>query len=198
VSRIRSEAEEFLQNFTVDLYHYETHGRFGRLPGKWSAGLPPEAERILKSSDQWREFEEELLAVANHQAAQNALSLMQVTHQPAVPVLNGRQVDMNTVNCDVALKKQNCDKPTPAVGVRHEPAAASDAAPRPGQAGLQHESLVSAVKRIFGGTGNPTLASFYGPLGVKNSEFVAWTKQDHKHCGKKKRELLNQAAGKLE
>jgi len=66
-------------------------------------------------------------------------------------------------------------------------------APAPGQAAARREK----VKRSFGCEGKPPFVKFYKPLKVSNSEFHAWIREDHKHCGRCKWQALDRAADAL-
>jgi hypothetical protein len=62
-----------------------------------------------------------------------------------------------------------------------------------------HAERLASVNQQYGGGSLPTYTKFYEPIGagVTASEFVAWKKQDHKHCGKRKRKALDAASDRL-
>jgi hypothetical protein len=74
IDRIRVEVDEFLASFTFDAYYEKGSDRFGqKLRGvivNWDGGLEPTWERELKKSEEYREFEDDLLAVAELQGEQ--------------------------------------------------------------------------------------------------------------------------------
>jgi hypothetical protein len=75
VDRIASEADEFLRALAVEAYYEKGHDRYGRqfpeITDHFGGRLLPAVARSLKDSDEWRQFETELLAVAQKQAAYN-------------------------------------------------------------------------------------------------------------------------------
>ena len=104
VDRIRSAAEEFLGRFTIEAYYVDGHDRFGRRFGEmtddWNGSLLPEVDRIFRSSDEWRQFETELLAVAERQAGGEAGSFSEHgTDRRA-------QVDAFLAGCNQAAPKK--------------------------------------------------------------------------------------------
>ncbi len=72
VERIRAEVDEFLRRFTIHVYYADGHDKHGRkLPEMVShlnGSLLPEVRREFEKSDEWRKFEEDLLAVAEQLA----------------------------------------------------------------------------------------------------------------------------------
>lgn len=78
VDRARSEAEEFLRVFTIHAYYEHGHDRSGReFPKMTSDGggsLLKEVKRSFRSTDEWRQFETELLTVAERQAGLDSSS----------------------------------------------------------------------------------------------------------------------------
>lgn len=75
VDRIRSEVVEFRRKFTIEAHSekgYDKRGsRLRDMVSNWGGSLQPDVERTFDKSIEWHEFEEELLAVAERQAAQN-------------------------------------------------------------------------------------------------------------------------------
>jgi hypothetical protein len=73
VDRIRSETDEFLRRFTIEAYYDKGHDRSGRrfrdMISHWNGSLLPEVTQEFQKSGEWRQFEEELLGVAESQAA---------------------------------------------------------------------------------------------------------------------------------
>jgi hypothetical protein len=69
VDRIRSETDEFLRKFTIEAYYEKGHDRSGRksrgMVSNENGSLLPEVKQEFQKSEEWHEFEEELLAVAN-------------------------------------------------------------------------------------------------------------------------------------
>lgn len=76
MDRIRSETAEFLRRFTIEAYYEKGHDRSGRqfreMVSNWNGSLLPEVGQEFHKSDEWCQFEAELLAVAESQAAQNS------------------------------------------------------------------------------------------------------------------------------
>ena len=74
--RIRSETDEFLRRFAIEACDEQGHDRYGdkfrMIVSDWYTSLRPEVERWFHESDEWREFEDDLLAVAERQAAQKS------------------------------------------------------------------------------------------------------------------------------
>ena len=56
-----------------------------------------------------------------------------------------------------------------------------------------HANRVAVVRKLFGTKERP-FWTFYSRLGVSNSEFCAWGREDHRHCGQRKWQLLDEAA----
>ena len=75
VDRIRSKSEGFLRRFAVQAYYARGRDRTGsKLPeivSNWNGSLLREVEQMLRMSDEWHQFEDELLAVAERQAEQS-------------------------------------------------------------------------------------------------------------------------------
>lgn len=73
IDRIRAEVDEFIRLFSLDAYYEDGHDRFGRrLPEIFSgAYLERQVTQTLRNSREWREFEEELLQVAEAQASRD-------------------------------------------------------------------------------------------------------------------------------
>jgi hypothetical protein len=73
--RIRSEVVEFRRKFTIEALSEKGYNKFGsRFPdmvSDWDGSLLPDVRRTFDESIEWHQFEEELLAVAERQAAQN-------------------------------------------------------------------------------------------------------------------------------
>jgi hypothetical protein len=73
VDRVRSAATDFLDSFAFDQYYEQGHDRFGGkftdITDHWTGTLSFEVERSLQESTVWRQFEDELLAVAEQQSA---------------------------------------------------------------------------------------------------------------------------------
>jgi len=71
VDRISSKADEFLQTVAVEAYYEKGHDRNGQrfpeITDHFTGGLLPEVTQALKDSDEWRQFETDLLAVAKKQ-----------------------------------------------------------------------------------------------------------------------------------
>jgi len=65
------------------------------------------------------------------------------------------------------------------------------------QATSRHQQRVAKVERNFGCDGKPVFGQFYTRLDVSNSEFCAWRREDHYHCGRAKRLRLDGAADQL-
>jgi hypothetical protein len=77
VGSIRSECAEFLRRFTIEAYYEEGFDRSGRkldeMTSHVDGSLLQTVERIYRGSEEWKEFERELRAVAQEQAkAQNS------------------------------------------------------------------------------------------------------------------------------
>jgi hypothetical protein len=72
VDHIRSEVDKFLRRFGVEAYNekgYDRSGhKFRQMVDDWYGTLLPEVEQEFQKSERWRQFEEELLTVAEHQA----------------------------------------------------------------------------------------------------------------------------------
>ena len=72
VDRIRSEVGEFLRRFTIEAHSDKGYDKQGRklremiCDGSW--GIRPEVQREFEKSAEWKQFEQELLAVAEQQA----------------------------------------------------------------------------------------------------------------------------------
>jgi hypothetical protein len=81
VDQIRSETDEFLRRFTIETYYERGHDssghRFREMVSHWNGSLLPDLEQEFHKSDEWRQFEAELLTVAEQQSASN--------RQPAGP-----------------------------------------------------------------------------------------------------------------
>jgi hypothetical protein len=75
VDRIQSEADEFLRRFTSEAYYEDGRNRngekFPNMISEWGSLLPKVAERF-RTSAKWHQFEDELLRVAEQQAALEA------------------------------------------------------------------------------------------------------------------------------
>jgi hypothetical protein len=104
VDRIRSEAEEFLGSFTIEAYDVDGHDRCGRMFSEMTdnrnESLLPAVDRWFRSSDEWRQFETELLAVAERQAGIEAGSFSEhATDRRA-------QVDAFLARCNQAGPKK--------------------------------------------------------------------------------------------
>lgn len=76
VERIRSEVVEFRRKFAIEALYDKGADKFGsRLPNmvdNWGGGLLPDVKRTFDESIEWHQFEKELSAVAERQAAQNS------------------------------------------------------------------------------------------------------------------------------
>lgn len=72
VDRIRSEAVEFLRRFTIEAYYDNGYDKDGRklreMVSNSNGSILPEVQREFKKSVEWRQFVQELLAVAEQQA----------------------------------------------------------------------------------------------------------------------------------
>ena len=72
VDRVRSHADEFLHKFTIEACHEKGRDRFGTFPDGMiglRGILRPDVEQMLHRSDEWRQFEDHLLAVAEQVAS---------------------------------------------------------------------------------------------------------------------------------
>ena len=73
VDRVRSEVDEFLRRFTIEAYYEKGRDRFGEkfpeMTSNWRGSLLLGVEQMFHRSDEWRQFEAELLAVAEKVAA---------------------------------------------------------------------------------------------------------------------------------
>ena len=68
----------------------------------------------------------------------------------------------------------------------------------PARQDLTHYDLVECVVKNYGSTSGKRFVDFYKPLSdISASEFAAWRRSDHKHCGKHKRMLLDKVAREL-
>src|SRR5262249_42157350 len=67
VDRIRGAGSEFLRRLTIEARYEKGHG-LRRMTKHWNGELLQEVEQEFQRSPQWREFEEELLAVAEEQS----------------------------------------------------------------------------------------------------------------------------------
>jgi hypothetical protein len=71
VDRIRSEAGEFLRRFTIRAYYESGFDKKGRklreMASHWNGTILPEVQREFEKSQEWQQFEKELLAVAELQ-----------------------------------------------------------------------------------------------------------------------------------
>jgi hypothetical protein len=90
LGRVRPEADEFLRRFTIEAYYEKGRDRFGTFQGmiEWRGILRPDVEQMLHRSDEWRQFEDDLLAVAE-QVASSTHSSDQTT---PVPLKKGTDV----------------------------------------------------------------------------------------------------------
>ena len=72
VDQIRWAAEEFVRQFTIEAYYDSGRDRYGSTFPKMhidvNGALSSEVERIFRSSEQWRQFETELLRVVESQS----------------------------------------------------------------------------------------------------------------------------------
>src|SRR4029450_13119734 len=72
VDQARSESEEFLRTFTIHAYYengrYRSGSPFPKMTSEWDGSLLEEVERSFRKTEEWREFETELLTVAERQA----------------------------------------------------------------------------------------------------------------------------------
>jgi hypothetical protein len=75
VTRIRAEADEFLRTLTIEAYHREGYDQSGRklreIICHWDGSVLPEIRREFEKSEEWHQFQEQLLAVAEAQAAEH-------------------------------------------------------------------------------------------------------------------------------
>jgi hypothetical protein len=94
VDRVGPEADEFLHRFTIETYYEKGRDRFGMFPDgmiELRGILRPDVEQMLYRSDEWRQFEDYLLAVAE-QVASSTHSSDQTTPFVAQSVPQARSV----------------------------------------------------------------------------------------------------------
>src|SRR5258708_18630440 len=72
VDRVRQEAESYLRQFAMDAYTERGHDRTGsklkNVLNRWNEDLRPRVYSELRKSDEWRQFEADLLGLAEQQA----------------------------------------------------------------------------------------------------------------------------------
>lgn len=75
VDEVRSEADEFLRRFTIDAHYYYGQDRSGQKLPKMTSDwghLRSEVERAFRNTDEWHEYEDKLLSVAEKIAKRSA------------------------------------------------------------------------------------------------------------------------------
>jgi hypothetical protein len=102
VDRVRSEVDEFLRRFTIEAYYEKGCDRFGekfpKMTGDWGGGLLLDVEQLFHRADEWRQFEDELLAVAEqvagstHGSDRTTSQLATESSTEPVPPRNGTDV----------------------------------------------------------------------------------------------------------
>lgn len=74
VARVRSEVDEFLRRLTIEEYYERGQDRYGRKLKEMTShigSLLPQVKEEIRQSDEWHQFEADLLAVAERQAEKN-------------------------------------------------------------------------------------------------------------------------------
>jgi len=88
VDRIRTESAEFLRRFTIEAFSEKGHDKSGHelteMTSRWDGSILQEVQREFEKSDQWHQFETELLDVAERQA-QSISKLEGAMNLPELP-----------------------------------------------------------------------------------------------------------------
>ena len=114
------------------------------------------------------------------------------------------EMEQHPVSATAAEPASANDAPSAAAGTDERLVAEGNVQDRvtgtqeaPARQDLTHDGLVELVVKNFGRTSGNQFVNFYAPLKVSASEFAAWQRSDRKHCGRKKWNCLDNAAGKL-
>jgi len=88
VDRIEEAAMEFLRLSTIDAEYDKGHGVIGRRwTDNWGGNLEPEVKRQFERSDEWRQFQDALLEVAEDHAARAELEVS--NSEPTLDLASG-------------------------------------------------------------------------------------------------------------